>query len=65
MQTPEGAKKARQKLIEKHGGEEGYRAYLSAIGRKGGETKGKSKVRGDKDYYREIGKKGAEKRYGK
>lgn len=33
--------------------------YLAEIGKKGGKAKGKAKVRGDADYYREISKKAA------
>lgn len=28
--------------------------YLSTLGKKGGSTKGKSKVRGDSEYYRKL-----------
>lgn len=37
-------------------------AYLAAIGKKGGETKGKSKVRGDAEYYKAISAKAAKAR---
>ena len=33
--------------------------YLAEIGRKGGQAKGKSKMRGGADYYSRIGKKAA------
>lgn len=33
--------------------------HLAAIGKKGGEAKGKTKVRGDAEYYSRIGKKAA------
>ena len=36
--------------------------YLAAIGSKGGKASGKSKVRGDSDYYKRISKKAAEAR---
>ena len=38
------------------------RKYLASIGSKGGKTTGKSKVRGDADYYRRISQKAAEAR---
>ena len=38
------------------------RDYLAAIGSKGGQATGKSKVRGDTDYYKRISKKAAEAR---
>lgn len=39
--------------------------YLAAIGRRGGQTKGKTKVRGDADYYSRIGKQAAKARRAK
>ena len=36
--------------------------YLARIGSKGGKTKGKSKVRGDSDYYSRISKRKAVKK---
>lgn len=38
------------------------RAYLAAIGSKGGKATGKSKVRGDRSYYVAISKKAAKAR---
>jgi len=38
------------------------RDYLASIGSKGGKATGKSKVRGDADYYKRISKKAAEAR---
>lgn len=39
--------------------------YLAEIGRRGGQTKGKSKVRGDSDYYKRISAKAAQARKAK
>ena len=39
--------------------------YLASIGSKGGKACGKSKVRGDADYYRRISQKAAEARKAK
>lgn len=36
---------------------ESVKDYLARIGSKGGKAKGKSKVRGDSEYYRRIRKK--------
>ena len=41
------------------------RDYLASIGRKGGETQGETKVRGDAAYYSRIGKKAARARKAK
>ena len=43
----------------------GAREYLASIGSKGGKAKGKSKVRGDTDYYKRISQKAAEARKAK
>lgn len=40
------------------------REYLAKIGAKGGKTTGKSKVRGDSDYYRRIRAKRGKKKKG-
>jgi hypothetical protein len=39
--------------------------YLASIGSKGGKATGKSKVRGDADYYKRISKKAAAARKAK
>lgn len=41
------------------------REYLASIGAKGGKAKGKSKVRGDSDYYKRISQKAAAARKAK
>lgn len=41
------------------------REYLAAIGSKGGKATGKSKVRGDADYYKRISAKAAKARAAK
>lgn len=53
----------RQKMVEKFGSWEAYIEFCKKNGSKGGKTTGKSKVRGDKEYYSQAGKKGAEKRW--
>lgn len=37
-------------------------AYLAAIGKKGGQAKGKTKKRGNAEYYRELARKSAKAR---
>jgi general stress protein YciG len=39
--------------------------YLKEIGAKGGKATGKSKVRGDSDYYRKLREKGIRKQRGR
>jgi hypothetical protein len=41
------------------------REYLASLGKKGGETTGKSKVRGDSAYYKRISAKAAAARKAK
>jgi hypothetical protein len=41
------------------------REYLASIGSQGGKAKGKSKVRGDAEYYKRISQKAAEARKAK
>lgn len=41
------------------------REHLARLGKKGGETTGKSKVRGDSDYYKRISAKAAKARKAK
>lgn len=41
------------------------REHLARLGKKGGETKGKSKVRGDSEYYKRISAKAAKARKAK
>jgi general stress protein YciG len=41
------------------------REHLARLGKKGGEASGKSKVRGDADYFSRIGKKAAKARKAK
>ncbi len=41
---------------------ESVKDYLARIGKKGGETKGKSKVRGGAEYYKAISAKAAKAR---
>lgn len=43
----------------------GAREYLASIGSKGGKAGGKSKVRGDSDYYKRISAKAAKARKAK
>jgi general stress protein YciG len=43
----------------------GAREYLASIGSKGGKATGKSKVRGDTDYYKRISAKAAKARKAK
>ena len=51
--------------IRRYGSEEAWREAQAKSGSKGGKTKGESKIRGDKDYYARIGKKGGESRVSK
>jgi len=39
--------------------------YLKKMGAKGGKATGKSKVRGDSDYYRKLREKGIRKQRGR
>lgn len=54
----EHAEKLKQAGIRKYGSEEAWRKAMADQGRKGGKATGDSKRRGDKEYYRSIGKRG-------
>jgi len=53
MQTRAGAKKARETMIAKYGGEDGYREHLRTIGSQGGKLSGNGGFASEK-----IGKDG-------
>lgn len=56
MQTR--AEKLKQAGIKRYGSEAKWREAIAAQGSKGGKTKGAVKRRGDKEYYKAIGKQG-------
>jgi len=56
------AEKLKQAGIRIYGSEEAWRKAKAEQGRKGGKATGYSKRRGDKEYYRSIGKIGGESR---
>ena len=54
-QTPAGAIKARQSMIERYGSEEAYKAHLRSIGSKGGKVPSTGGFAGDRALARRAG----------
>ena len=61
----EAEKKRQETIVRKFGSLEAFREIQRQGGRKGGKATGESKLRGDKEYYSAIGKKGVESRVSK